>query len=207
NPPSEGQAGQSPGDEAKAGPESGSREAGDSQANGGGEEGAQRDGSRQDDARGGKARGQSPSADGADKDGQKSPDSQPNPDQGGGQGTTAPSDGPQADAAPGNKTAEQRGREGVAAEVTPGDAPDPALEQWLRRVPDDPRGLLRRKLDLQARPDALEQRQSRNLPPDSTQEERWYPPPSATPQPASACAAWPLACCWPSSPAPRWQAN
>ena len=173
NPPSEGQAGQSPGDETKAGPESGSREAGDSQANGGGEEGAQRDGSRQDDARGGKARGQSPSADGAAKDGQKSPDSQPNPDQGGGQGTTAPSDGPQADAAPGNKTAEQRGREGVAAEVTPGDAPDPALEQWLRRVPDDPGGLLRRKFEFQARQNALEQRQSRNLPPDSTQEERW----------------------------------
>lgn len=42
------------------------------------------------------------------------------------------------------------------------------LEQWLRKVPDDPSGLLRRKFEYESR---LRQRERRNRPPSS--EQRW----------------------------------
>ena len=45
------------------------------------------------------------------------------------------------------------------------------LEQWLRRVPDDPGGLLREKFRYQSRQRALEQR--RPAPPNNEQQERW----------------------------------
>jgi len=45
------------------------------------------------------------------------------------------------------------------------------LEQWLRRVPDDPGGLLREKFRYQSRQRALEQR--RPVPPNNEQQERW----------------------------------
>jgi len=45
------------------------------------------------------------------------------------------------------------------------------LEQWLRRVPDDPGGLLREKFRYQSRQRALEQR--RPAPPSEQQQERW----------------------------------
>lgn len=46
------------------------------------------------------------------------------------------------------------------------------LEQWLRRVPDDPGGLLREKFRYQSRMRAFEQ-QRRPSPPGSRQQERW----------------------------------
>jgi Ca-activated chloride channel family protein len=45
------------------------------------------------------------------------------------------------------------------------------LEQWLRRVPDDPGGLLREKFRYQSRQRALEPR--RPVPPNNEQQERW----------------------------------
>ena len=45
------------------------------------------------------------------------------------------------------------------------------LEQWLRRVPDDPGGLLREKFRYQSRQRELEQR--RPVPPNNEQQERW----------------------------------
>jgi len=45
------------------------------------------------------------------------------------------------------------------------------LQQWLRRVPDDPGGLLREKFRYQSRQRALEQR--RPTPPSEQQQERW----------------------------------
>ena len=45
------------------------------------------------------------------------------------------------------------------------------LEQWLRRVPDDPGGLLREKFRYQSRQRALEPR--RPAPPNNEQQERW----------------------------------
>ena len=45
------------------------------------------------------------------------------------------------------------------------------LEQWLRRVPDDPGGLLREKFRYQSRQRALERR--RPAPPNNEQQERW----------------------------------
>lgn len=45
------------------------------------------------------------------------------------------------------------------------------LQQWLRRVPDDPGGLLREKFRYQSRQRALEQR--RPSPPGEQQQERW----------------------------------
>jgi Ca-activated chloride channel family protein len=45
------------------------------------------------------------------------------------------------------------------------------LQQWLRRVPDDPGGLLREKFRYQSRQRALEQR--RPSPPGERQQERW----------------------------------
>ena len=45
------------------------------------------------------------------------------------------------------------------------------LQQWLRRVPDDPGGLLREKFRYQSRQRALEQR--RPPPPSEQQQERW----------------------------------
>jgi Ca-activated chloride channel family protein len=45
------------------------------------------------------------------------------------------------------------------------------LQQWLRRVPDDPGGLLREKFRYQSRQRALEQR--RPAPPNEQQQERW----------------------------------
>ena len=45
------------------------------------------------------------------------------------------------------------------------------LEQWLRRVPDDPGGLLRNKFHYQSRQRALEQR--RPAPPGEKQNQRW----------------------------------
>lgn len=45
------------------------------------------------------------------------------------------------------------------------------LEQWLRRVPDDPGGLLREKFRYQSRQRALERR--RPVPPNNEQQERW----------------------------------
>ncbi len=45
------------------------------------------------------------------------------------------------------------------------------LQQWLRRVPDDPGGLLREKFRYQSRQRALEQR--RPAPPGERQQERW----------------------------------
>jgi len=45
------------------------------------------------------------------------------------------------------------------------------LQQWLRRVPDDPGGLLREKFRYQSRQRALEQR--RPTPPNDNQKERW----------------------------------
>ena len=45
------------------------------------------------------------------------------------------------------------------------------LEQWLRRVPDDPGGLLREKFRYQSRQRALERR--RPAPPDDDQRQRW----------------------------------
>jgi len=45
------------------------------------------------------------------------------------------------------------------------------LQQWLRRVPDDPGGLLREKFRYQSRQRALEQR--RPAPPSEQQEQRW----------------------------------
>lgn len=45
------------------------------------------------------------------------------------------------------------------------------LQQWLRRVPDDPGGLLREKFRFQSRQRALEQR--RPTPPSEQQQERW----------------------------------
>ena len=45
------------------------------------------------------------------------------------------------------------------------------LDQWLRRVPDDPGGLLREKFRYQSRQRALEQR--RPTPPNDEQQERW----------------------------------
>jgi Ca-activated chloride channel family protein len=45
------------------------------------------------------------------------------------------------------------------------------LQQWLRRVPDDPGGLLREKFRYQSRQRALEQR--RPAPPSEHQQERW----------------------------------
>ncbi|MFA5495859.1 MAG: hypothetical protein WC247_13885, partial [Porticoccaceae bacterium] len=67
-----------------------------------------------------------------------------------------------------------RSGEASAADAdSSGQPADPALEQWLRRVPDDPGGLLRRKFEYQSRQNLLQQRQSRHLPPDQFQEERW----------------------------------
>lgn len=77
------------------------------------------------------------------------------------------------EAPPGGDSPAPKARPSGATDGTDRDTRDPALEQWLRRVPDDPGGLLRRKFEFQARQNALEQRQSRNLPPDSYQEERW----------------------------------
>ena len=45
------------------------------------------------------------------------------------------------------------------------------LQQWLRRVPDDPGGLLREKFRYQSRQRALEQR--RPAPPSEKQQQRW----------------------------------
>lgn len=45
------------------------------------------------------------------------------------------------------------------------------LQQWLRRVPDDPGGLLREKFRYQSRQRALEQR--RPAPPSEQQQQRW----------------------------------
>ena len=45
------------------------------------------------------------------------------------------------------------------------------LEQWLRRIPDDPGGLLREKFRYQSRQRALEPR--RPVPPNNEQQERW----------------------------------
>jgi Ca-activated chloride channel family protein len=45
------------------------------------------------------------------------------------------------------------------------------LQQWLRRVPDDPGGLLREKFRYQSRQRALQQR--RPSPPNEQQQERW----------------------------------
>jgi Ca-activated chloride channel family protein len=45
------------------------------------------------------------------------------------------------------------------------------LQQWLRRVPDDPGGLLREKFRYQSRQRALEQR--RPTPPSEQQQDRW----------------------------------
>ncbi len=59
------------------------------------------------------------------------------------------------------------------ADDTGDHAGDPELEYWLRRIADDPGGLLRRKFQYQARQQALEPRQRFDLPPDRFQEERW----------------------------------
>ena len=51
--------------------------------------------------------------------------------------------------------AESRARDSTSPEVVAGEELDAeqlqALEQWLRRIPDDPGGLLRRKFDYQYR--------------------------------------------------------
>ncbi len=70
---------------------------------------------------------------------------------------------------------DSKGVAGRAAETGPGDEERQAMEQWLRRVPDDPGGLLRRKFRAQQ-----EARQWRDpgagryqTPPNDGQEERW----------------------------------
>jgi len=65
----------------------------------------------------------------------------------------------------------------IAGSANPDDALDQeqqqAMEQWLRRVPDDPGGLLRRKFQYQAQRRAYEQQHRFRSPPDRTEEERW----------------------------------
>ena len=51
----------------------------------------------------------------------------------------------------------------MAAEPTP-DALEDSSEQWLRTIPDDPSGLLRRKFDYQSRQNRLEQRYRLQVP-------------------------------------------
>lgn len=58
----------------------------------------------------------------------------------------------------------------VMAEVSPEDLSD-ASEQWLRAIPDDPSGLLRRKFEYESQ---LYQQQRRFIPPNSRQEEPRY---------------------------------
>ena len=63
-------------------------------------------------------------------------------------------------------SAEQRGETDIADTASSGEqhtdeAPDPATEQWLRRIPDDPGGLLRRKFRYQ-----YQQRERRAKPED-----------------------------------------
>ncbi|MAT50044.1 MAG: hypothetical protein CMK32_02540 [Porticoccaceae bacterium] len=53
------------------------------------------------------------------------------------------------------------------------DAENEALQQWLRRVPDDPGGLLRRKFDYESRQRFRNQPQRAPGPPDTFSEERW----------------------------------
>lgn len=48
-----------------------------------------------------------------------------------------------------------------------------SAEQWLRRVPDDPGGLLRRKFDYEARQRFREERTRPRQPPGNYSEERW----------------------------------
>lgn len=48
-----------------------------------------------------------------------------------------------------------------------------SAEQWLRRVPDDPGGLLRRKFDYEARQRFREERARPRQPPGNYTEERW----------------------------------
>lgn len=73
---------------------------------------------------------------------------------------------------------QQEAKEQVQNAVEPTEAESEAekqaqqeLEQWLRRVPDDPGGLLREKFRYQSRQRALEQR--RPVPPNNEQQERW----------------------------------
>ena len=73
---------------------------------------------------------------------------------------------------------QQEAKEQVQNAVEPTEAESEAekqaqqeLEQWLRRVPDDPGGLLREKFRYQSRQRELEQR--RPVPPNNEQQERW----------------------------------
>ncbi len=60
--------------------------------------------------------------------------------------------------------------------VEPDTSADPAderMEQWLRRVPDNPGGLLRRQLQREAVLRLRESQRARSLPPGAAEEERW----------------------------------
>ena len=54
-----------------------------------------------------------------------------------------------------------------------GDAVQQNAQQWLRRVPDDPGGLLRNKFEYEARQRFREERGGPRLPPGNYSEERW----------------------------------
>ena len=69
------------------------------------------------------------------------------------------------------KEQEQNAVEPTEAESEAEKQAQQELEQWLRRVPDDPGGLLREKFRYQSRQRALEQR--RPVPPNNEQQERW----------------------------------
>ncbi|MFA5632277.1 MAG: VWA domain-containing protein [Porticoccaceae bacterium] len=93
-------------------------------------------------------------------------DAKPSPDQDGGP------DNPQA--AP---DAQQDQRETDASSLQEadqaGDAAQQNAQQWLRRVPDDPGGLLRNKFEYEARQRFREERSGPRLPPGNYSEERW----------------------------------
>ncbi|GAB3091600.1 VWA domain-containing protein [Aestuariicella hydrocarbonica] len=48
-----------------------------------------------------------------------------------------------------------------------------AMEQWLRKIPDDPSGLMRKKFEYQYRQRRLEYQQGSWLPPDNQANKRW----------------------------------
>jgi len=127
----------------------------------------QQSSSAQQDTDDGQGLSQGPKPDAEDNESQAQGQSEKDAE---GNKETAQGIAPGAEASPGDSAATDQS----ATAASESDEPvDESLEQWLRRVPDDPGGLLRRKFEYESRQRFRQQQQQRSLPPDQYSEERW----------------------------------